>query len=276
MNAWNVRRHWLLLTVGRTGDMESDFPITRSIIARLDNWVQRIAQPLVPARRVPVPRGGFRWQFTEETPRAFVVAKSVRMVSGIRAAMFLADNGFTVEAGTLLRIVSEFAHEIATVSISLTKGELGSAERKLVDQFFRPIATTPEEFEQQDKERYVAREELHKTAYALAEEAGLDRGLLRRVTRYLEYGYDKYVHGGYITAMELYRGDTHEFMMKGVPFPRPRCMAKTSVAGKLHEVVSAFELYALSQGMGELISEVRDARRQIENAPEQTGAECVE
>ena len=63
-----------------------DFPVSRKIIACLDDWLTALAAPLLPAHRVPIQEGNFQWKFKEETPEVVQVAKAVRMISGIRAA----------------------------------------------------------------------------------------------------------------------------------------------------------------------------------------------
>jgi hypothetical protein len=49
--------------------------------------------------------------------------------------------------------------------------------------------------------------------------AGVDPQYLRKILRFLIYGYDKFVHGHNITAMELYDGATNRFMLDGHKYP---------------------------------------------------------
>jgi hypothetical protein len=60
----------------------------------------------------------------------------------------------------------------------------------------------------------------------------------------MAYAYEKFVHGAYITAMELYNGRTYKFMMRGHESEMNRRENKGAVAGKLHEVVTALGLMA--------------------------------
>jgi hypothetical protein len=60
----------------------SDFPVTRRIIERLDEWVMALASPLLPLGEFPRELNGlkgFRWDFSEKTERALMVGKAVRM-----------------------------------------------------------------------------------------------------------------------------------------------------------------------------------------------------
>jgi hypothetical protein len=86
----------------------SDFPVMRRTMDRLDGWVMALASPLLPLGEFPQELNGlkgFRWDFKEKTERALMVGKAVRMASGIRAALILADLGYVTECGTILRTV---------------------------------------------------------------------------------------------------------------------------------------------------------------------------
>ena len=127
-----------------TPSPHSDFPVTRGLIATLPTWVNQLAS-LLP-RPVPVPAQprGFRWAYSDETAEVVQIAKAVRMVSGIAAAMHLADLGFTVECGTVLRTVSDFASEITFLAEGHLTGRMNPDQERFVKDFFKPMPTTPE------------------------------------------------------------------------------------------------------------------------------------
>ena len=60
----------------------------------------------------------------------------------------------------------------------------------------------------------------------MVEPAGIDPGLYDRVAKYLNKGYDGYVHGAYGTAMELFSGRDYQFMVPGNDSSRAVCIAK--------------------------------------------------
>ena len=74
--------------------------------------------------------------------------------------------------------------------------------------------------------------------------------------------------------MELYRGDSHTFMLAGSDFTDPRCVSKMAIAGKLHEIVVAMELFSLSQGATQVHEELGNARRAIDASDEQAEGAC--
>jgi hypothetical protein len=211
-----------------------DFPVTQHVLSKLDEWIVAFAAPHLPARREPESGGEFRWVFREESPETLLVGKAVRMVTSIRAAHQLADSGFTTECGVLLRVASETSQEILAVCEGLLEGRFKEPQERFVKQYFAPMARTPEELEEQERERYVSRAELFKAHYRLAAKTVAEAERLRLVSRYLDYAYDKYVHTAYVTAMELYTGDGHRFMLAGHESERHRCHTKVAFVGKLH------------------------------------------
>jgi hypothetical protein len=249
--------------------MANDIPVTRQTIESLDRWLESLVKPLLPLQRVPQD-GGFHWEFNEQTPRALQVGKAVRMISGIRAALLLADSGYTVECLCLLRTVSDFAQEILAVAEGLMEERLTEPQERFVRQYFTPIASDPDEYEQQERERYVSREELLKAHARLDEKITGDANRLRKLARFINYTYDKYIHGAYLTAMELYQGQRHGFMLRGHEGERSRCVAKASVAAKLHETLVALGFMAHTAGEKALYDEICLAVDKLESSDEQS------
>jgi len=196
----------------------------------------------------------------------------VRMTSGIRAALILADEAFVTESACLLRIVSDLATEIIALAEGVRRGQMTTAQNEFVAQFFAPIPRTVEERLAQEKMRYVSREQLLKAEVRLAGDAGLDGQHLRDLRRTLNSSYDGYIHGAYATAMELYHGGRHEFMLRGHESSQHRCLCRVAVAGKLHEVVVACRYIAIIQHNQALCDEIRRALKRLEDSGEQTEA----
>ncbi|MBE3143700.1 MAG: hypothetical protein IMZ61_07240 [Planctomycetes bacterium] len=248
--------------------MSEDIPISRGIIARLDVWLSILASPFLPLVRIPGEAGRFHWEFPEKRPETLMVGKAVRMVSGIKASLLLADSGFTTECASLLRMVSEFSQEIISVGEGIVEGRLTKTQQRFIQQYFAPLATNPEELEKSEKARYVSREELYKAHYRLWAKNSREADKMRRQSRFLNYTYDKYVHGAYLTAMELYNGYDNSFVLDGHDAEEPKDSVRTSVAGKLHEVIFALEIMSsFSDNVG-LRQELREARRVLDASQE--------
>jgi hypothetical protein len=192
------------------------------------------------------------------------------MISGIRAALMLADAGYTVECFSLLRMVMEFAQEIIAIAEGQLEERFTEPQERFIRQYYIPITEDADELEQQEHERYVTREELLKAHYRLYEKATGDKTSLRTLTRFMHYTFDKYVHGAYLTSMELYDPYTESFMLRGHKSDRNRRAAKASVAGKLHHVVFALRFMALIVGQELLVQETSLALNELEGSDEQS------
>ena len=246
----------------------------RVCLSRLDDWLQRLATTLPKPEKAPLPDGGFRWEYPEQTAEVVMLAKAVRMVSALNAAALLAQRAFTTEVGSLLRIVKDLATEILAVGEGVAKGKLTRSQQAFVDQFFNPLPRSLEEFKKQERESYVGRKDLYKAHKRLTENTPVNGEELVEYARFLDRGYDSYVHGGYATAMELYDGSTQSFMVSGHRYERHRCEAKVSVSQKLYYGMVSLEFMAMLRADEDLVGEIRDMRHELEAAPEYGGEHC--
>ena len=156
-----------------------------------------------------------RLEFRLHGPRAVMVGKLVRAVSGLRGALLVAEAGYVTECAALLRMVSDYCTEVSAIGEALYKGgEPPRAVRDFVNQYFTPTARTPDEYATAKRTHYTSREELMKAEVRLAEGTTIDGERLRILHRFLNMSYDAYVHGAYETTMELCNPLTGAFEMR--------------------------------------------------------------
>ena len=236
------------------------------ITNQLDRWVNQLAAPLMPPRMVPEGDDLIRLEFRHHTPHSVMVGKSIRAVSGIRAALVLADLGYVTECGALLRIVSDFCSEVIAIGHALNRGgELPPAVLRFVEQYFAPKSRTPEQLVANERVRYVSRDELMKAGRPAAD-ANVDGEHLRVLHRFLNMTYDAYVHGAYETTMELCDPLTGRFMTGGHPDASKREGFVDAVALKLHEVIVALEFTAATTAHADVFTAARNARHAMDAA----------
>jgi hypothetical protein len=212
---------------------------------------------------VPEEDGGVRLEFREHTPQALLIGKAVRAVSGIRAALLLADAGYGAESAALLRMVSDFCTEITAVVEALYSGATTAAVQRFIDQYFAPLARTPEELAAQEKRRFVSREELMKAQTRLPAPPGLDSDRLIENHRFLNHIFDAYVHGASGTSTELYDFSTQRFMLRGQEHASLRNDHLDAVAGKLPGVVNSVGFIAMLMGHRRVQEQTASARRAL-------------
>ena len=239
--------------------------LEREILAKLDRWANELAAPALPLRAMPEGDDELRLEFRQQIPESVMIGKLVRAVSGLRGALVLAEVGHIAECGAVLRIVSDFCTEISAIGLSLHRsGELPSAVKEFVDQYFMPRARTPDEFAATERRHYVSREKLMRAQEALAENQPIDTDLLKRSHRFVKMAYDSYVHGAYETTMELWNPRTRSFEMRGHPYQTKREEFVEAVFLKMHEVVVAVELTAAMTANSEVLKQAREARKTME------------
>ena len=243
----------------------TDLTDTYSILGRLDEWLEELARPIVPPRRIDVGEDYFRLEFRQHLPHTVMIGKLVRAVSGIRAAFSLSETGYIAESGAVLRMVSDFCAEVGAIGGALNRGgPLPRAVTDFVDQYFAPKQRTPEEYAAAERVRYVSREDLMKSDIAAVVGSGNDVERTRLLRRFLNMSGDAYVHGAYETTMELCEPRTGRFCLAGHPDSETRRTHLEFAALKLHEVVVAIELTAAVTSTARVFEAARNTRREMD------------
>jgi hypothetical protein len=251
-----------------------DFPVTRRIIDRMNDWVDNFARDLAPAARVPV-ETSFRWEHAEKSPRSAQVAKAVRAVSGLRAAMQLADVKHTIESGVILRAVADYAAEIIYLGEAILEGRMTPDQAKFVEQHFAPLPDDPDDLAAREKEYYIGRKDIARAHRRVLEKFGGAADDVAKISAYLNKGYDSYVHGSNGSAMELYDVRSNSFMLRGHLSPRFVCIAKVAVAGKTQELSNALRFMAITWGSASLEEEIGHASDEMQASGEDSGRPCA-
>lgn len=259
---------WLTDEGGRP--MTTDFSLAPDLMENLDEWVNKLATPLLP----PIENSATdRFEFREHMPHTVMIAKCVRVVSGIHAAYALANLGHVVECAALMRMVSDFCTEIITIGKAIelqlqSGGELPTPARALVERYFAPIPRTPDQNKKTQRPRYPSRKKLMEVETRWAEMKGIDGEIdqerAQDVRRFLNSTADAYVHDAYETTMELYDPHIDRFRMHGLRSRRKYREHVESVFLKLHEVVTALEFTAAITAHKEVFKATRDARRALD------------
>src|SRR5258708_31657271 len=95
--------------------MNPDFPVTRRTLIMIEDWFVPIARPFLPPKKTRMNNGDigdFHWDFEEHSARTAMIGKAVRIVSGLRAAMILADQRYVTECSAILRMIDDFVAEV--------------------------------------------------------------------------------------------------------------------------------------------------------------------
>jgi hypothetical protein len=245
--------------------MDTTMNLAREILDKLDHWTNQLLAPALPLRVIPDGDDAVRLEFRQQIPESVMIGKLVRAVSGLRAALLLAESGHVTECAAVLRIVSDLCTEISVIGFALDQGyELPAAVKEFVTQYFKSRSRTPDEYASAERTRYVTREALMRAHKALAQNQPVDSDLLDRTRRFLNMAYDAYVHGAYETTMELWNQRTGVFEMRGHPSQAKREEFVEAVFLKMHEVVVAIEVTAAKTAQANVFSQALEARRAMD------------
>ena len=249
--------------------MTTDFNAALDLIEKLDEWANKLAAPLLPPIENPA---ADRLEFRQHIPHTVMIGKCVRAVSGVHAALALADLGYVAECAAIMRMVSDFCTEIITISKSLdldSEGELPDPVRDLVGQYFAPKPRTLDQYKKAKRPHYPSRKDLAKVETRWAEMVGIacsDDERRRELGNYLNSIFDAYVHGAYETTMELYDPGMGHFRMRGFRSQLKQQDHVKLVFAKLHGVVCALEHTAAVTAHEEVWKATGDARRALDGA----------
>ena len=241
-----------------------------NLLSEMNRWMTPLAKPFTPPREVPVGEDGMLLEFCDKRPETVMVGKLVRAVSGINAAMHLAEIGYVTECGALLRVVSDLSEEIFTIGMALQARYDGKPMNKdvqtFVEQYFFPLASTPDDFAKQSKVRYVSREKLLLAKVALSPAIpGMGSDMILKLARYLNKVYDGFVHGCYESTMQLWSTEEKAFELLGRSDADVKAEFVDATIHKLHEVVAAIEITANMTGCDEVNQAAREARRKMDS-----------
>jgi hypothetical protein len=215
--------------------------------------------------QVQVPKHGFRWEHEQKTAEVAQIAKAVRLATALRAALALTDLRLTTEACSLLRMAGDFSAEIMSIGEGIRTGNPTREQQRFIEQHFEAHPMTPDELAAQDQVRYEGRGTVGKAIGRLLEEAKVpvSKEEHSKNTAYLNKGYDRYVHGKYTTAMELFDPTLPGFMLAGTRSSGQVNAVMRAIAGKTVEAIQSLRGMALLRGMDTLERDLNSAAEAI-------------
>src|ERR1700691_2213026 len=119
--------------------MNGDFPVTRRLLILVEDWFVPLVQPFLPPKKTRMKGGGignFYWDFEEHSAKTVMIGKAVRIISGLRGAIILADLGYVTECSTILRTIDDFILEIEFLVDGSRSGNPSSEYEAFVEQYF--------------------------------------------------------------------------------------------------------------------------------------------
>ena len=159
------------------------------------------------------------YRFRQSTSQHIVFLRLCRIVSGLHAVQVLLDAGFTQEVGVLARTLDEFCSDIHFLDEAHDGRGSPKQQQRFVDEFFAETRLTLDErLEADTKRRVFPREKVRAAAARRLNEE--DPHTARGHLKAIEAVTGGFVHGSYLSVMEMYDPEEGRFRvcgMKGTP-----------------------------------------------------------
>jgi len=181
----------------------------RRILDELDALIAEVTARLPRPKQVNF-SGAFVWRFTEQTVHQAIVQKLARLISGLRAATLLHENGLFQEQGAIQRILDEIGIDVVFLSLGATDDELGSLHKEYLKYFYQEEFDKPDDplGSRQDRPM-VSRKKIH-AWLARRQEYPIDPHTGSSVLNTIHKGYSGYLHAASPHVMEMYDGSCFE------------------------------------------------------------------
>ena len=155
---------------------------------------------------------GFR--YTNPTPKHFCVIKVVRAVSGLNAALILAENGFNQEMCVMVRTIIDCLTQIDYVLSGFNDGILADRQQKLVKYFFDDFRrNSSDDFGKVTVRQVQIHEEIEK--FFKKKGVAVDFSIGDKLSTVYRV-YSNYVHARYPEVMDMYGGYDGRFYLRGM------------------------------------------------------------
>lgn len=245
----------------------NEFPLTRGSIDLLRVWLDE----LVIHDGQPTLRQDGECQFAVEGHKQVEICKAVRIVSGLTAALLLADRGLLVEAASLLRGINDFASEIIFLYEGAPPRQFTAAHREFVAAFFAPIPRTIDELHSSENQRWQNRGAIQNAHDRLAQATrGVDTKELRDWAKLLAGMENSFVHGGYRETMSMYDESSGTFDTTGVLSRYSRALLVRNIAQKVYFSMIAFWFMAMERQLPDLVDRIGRTQAILERSAEYT------
>jgi hypothetical protein len=187
----------------------------RETLTQLDSAFEALEKN-VPPPQIVQRKGGFVYRYVERSVQQAIILKLARVVSGLRAALLLLENGYVQEQAAMQRLIDELQEDIQFFVFALTIDEVTDLHVRFLDAFFE------EEFNDDDdpltsKQRrpMIPRRKIR--AYLTSiETPQLSRSDANNVSRTISKAYSGYVHAAAPHIMEMYGGKPRRFHLDGM------------------------------------------------------------
>ena len=170
-----------------------------------------------PPKKVPM-LAHFVFRYTEKTIQQAIIQKLVRVVTGLKSAYILMENGFFQEQAAIQRMLDEFQQDISFLCIAIYKNDITDLHKSYLEAFYQEEFDIPEDPVASTQKRPMIPRKKIIAFLAKVEAVANDSNPSRSIdlTTTLSKTYSGYVHGASPHIMSLYCGTPPSFHVSGM------------------------------------------------------------
>jgi hypothetical protein len=110
-------------------------PLFEQALGQLDDAFRKMARHVPPPVLVPF-TDGFVFRFKEKTIQQALIQKLARIISGLRGAAVLLDQGLVQEQGVIQRTLDELGEDVAFLAVAITNDTITPLHQRYLDSFY--------------------------------------------------------------------------------------------------------------------------------------------
>jgi hypothetical protein len=203
-------------------EKRSIFKLYEDTLLALDHYFGKF-EARVPRPRLKPWRHGWVYRYEEKTIHQAVILKLARMISSVRAAYLLFQNGFVQEQATIQRVLDEIDQDISFLLLAITVDTETELHQRFLTEFFQEefdegldVVEAPQKRHRIQTKKiraYIARVQAQ-----MEEQAGgkPNPSRSKQVSDTIANAYSGYVHAAAVHTMEMYGGYPPKFHLNGM------------------------------------------------------------
>lgn len=220
-------------------------------ISKLENWIERIEKNL------PKPvfiNGTFQYEEVDVKHVAFL--KAVRAVSSLHSLPILYEKGLVIDAGTIIRCITDCLNEI----FFLFEGypQITPRAAKFIEHFKSTAYNSAQQNPPTVPSKKIRSALVRLTQkHASSPPDKMQSDLLR-----VYETFSGYVHSNYSQIMEIYNGHEQKFFTSGIPDPVALNKRNRLVEGVFEKTKITLSFLAMQFEMNEIADEIMNSYEQ--------------
>lgn len=231
-------------------------------LSNMEHTVHSFAQRVPPPVAVPY-NDSFAFRYVEKTIHQALVQKLARVVTGLRAARLLVEQGFLQEQGALQRILDELHEDISFLSLAVIYGEITLLHKAYLEAFYEEEFDADSALASTQKRPMIPRQKVR--AYiAKIEAAALDPSTGVELGRTISKAYSGFVHAASPHIMDMYGGNPLRFHLRGMKGTPRQDEHREDLWNYFYRSIIAFALVAKAFGDDRLFAEIQLFSREFE------------